>query len=179
MNGSVRLSFRPSVCLPVTPFLLCSHHRIIMKFYQVITNDRNNVHAKGQGKMSKVKVTEVKTQLSRFQTETPLWIHICWWNDAQSLVLLSKSALWFFKVIHQISRAHGYTIVDFDTNCAFPDCNFSLNSVMAMKWCIKLKVEKKRRPIVFQGHLSYFKITRDKKLPILTRIECLRTVNPV
>ena len=34
------------------------------------------------------KVTEVKTQLSRFRTVTPVWIHIWWWNDAQSLMLL-------------------------------------------------------------------------------------------
>ena len=38
-----------SVCLPVTPFWLYSHHRIIMKFSGVITNDKSNVHAKGQG----------------------------------------------------------------------------------------------------------------------------------
>ena len=31
---------------------------------------------------SKVKVTEVITQLSRFRTVTPVWIHIWWWNDA-------------------------------------------------------------------------------------------------
>ena len=30
-------------------------------------------------------------------------------------------------------------IVDFDPNWAFPDCNFSLNSPMAMKWYIKLE----------------------------------------
>ena len=30
------------------------------------TNDRGEVHAKGQDQRSKVKVTEVKTQLSRF-----------------------------------------------------------------------------------------------------------------
>ena len=51
----------PSVRLSVTPFSLCSHHRIIMKFSGVITNDKSDVHAKGQGQRSKVKVTEVKT----------------------------------------------------------------------------------------------------------------------
>ena len=53
----------PSVPLSVTPFWLCSHHRIIMKFSGVITNDRRKVHAKVQGQRSKVKVTEVTTQL--------------------------------------------------------------------------------------------------------------------
>ena len=73
---SVRLSICPSVRLSITPFWLCSHHRIIMKFSGVITNDRRKVHAKGQGQRSKVKVTEVTTQLNRFRTVTPVWIHI-------------------------------------------------------------------------------------------------------
>ena len=58
-------SVRPSVRLSVTPFWLCSHHLIIMKFSGVITNDQSKVHAKGQGQRSKVKVTEVTTQLNR------------------------------------------------------------------------------------------------------------------
>ena len=95
--------FRLSVCLSVTPFWLCSHHRIIMKFSGVITNDQSKVHA-----------------------------------------------LLFFKVIRQISRSH--TIVEFDPNWVFPDCNSSLNSPMAMKCCTKLETAKERCPIVFQGH---------------------------
>ena len=115
MVFSVRLSVCPSVCLSVcpsvrpsvTPFWLCSHHRIIMKFSGVITNDQSKVHAKGQGQRSKVKVTEVTTQLNRFRTVTPVWIHVWWWNDAYSLMLLRRGALLFFKVICQISRSHG------------------------------------------------------------------------
>ena len=100
---SVRLSVR----LSVTHFWLCSRHRIIMKFSGVITNDQRKVHAKGQGQRLKVKVTEVTTQLNRFRTVTPVWIHIWWWNDAYSLMLLRRGALLFFKVIRQISRLHG------------------------------------------------------------------------
>ena len=107
MVQSVCLSVCLSVRLSVTPFWLCSHHRIIMKFSGVITNDKSDVHAKGQGQRSKVKVTEVNTQLSRFRTVTPVWIHIWWWNDAQSLMLLRRGGLLFFKVICQISRSHG------------------------------------------------------------------------
>ena len=218
MNGifclSVCPSVRPSVCLSVTPFWLCSHHLIIMKFSGVTTTDQGNVHAKGLGQRSKVKVTEVTTQLDRFRTVTPVWIHIWWWNDAYSLMLLRRGALLFLKVIRQISRSHGsknrqiwpklgvsglyrkfqYTnsyemmhtawsrieevpycfsrsyikfqghtalkIVDFDPNWAFPDCNSSLNSPMAMKCCTQLETAKERCPIVFQGHLSNFKVTR-------------------
>ena len=93
-----------SVCPSVTPFWLCSHHRIIMKFSEVITKDQGKVHAKGQGQRSKVKVT---TQLNRFQTVTPVWIHIWWWNDTYNLMLLRRGAILFFKVIRQISRSHG------------------------------------------------------------------------
>ena len=103
--------FSPSVCLSVrpsvTPFWLCSHHGIIMKFSGVITNDKSDVHAKGQDQRSKVKVTQVNTQLSHFRTVPPVWIHIWSWNDAQSLMMLRRGALLFFKVIRQISRSHG------------------------------------------------------------------------
>ena len=95
-----------SVCPSVTPFWLCFHYRIIMKFLGVVTMDQGKVHAKGQGQRSKVKVTEVTTQLDRFRTVTPVWIHI-WWNFIYSLMLLRRGALLFFKVIRQISRSHG------------------------------------------------------------------------
>ena len=104
---SVRLSVCLSVCLSVTPFWLCYHHRIIMKFSGVITKDQGKVHAKGQGQRSKVKVTEVTTQLNRFRTVTPVWIHIWWWNDAYSLIMLRRGALLFVKVIRKIWRSHG------------------------------------------------------------------------
>ena len=77
-----------SVCPSVTPFSPCCN-------------------AKGQGQRSKVKVTEVNTQLNCFRTVTPVWIHIWWWNDAYSLMMLRRGALLFFKVIRQISRSHG------------------------------------------------------------------------
>ena len=67
-------------------------------------------------------------------------------------------------------------IVEFDSNWAFPDCNSSLNSPMAMKCCTKLETPKKRCPIVFQGHPSNFKVTRDKTSPILTQIGRFRTI---
>ena len=122
---SVRPSVHLSVCLSVTPFWLCSHHRIIMKFSGIITNDRSDVHAKGQGQRSKVKVTEVNTQISRFRTVTPVWMHIWWWNDAKSLMLLRKGALLFFKVSHQISRSQGSKNHRIWPKLAFPDCNSS------------------------------------------------------
>ena len=70
-------------------------------------------------------------------------------------------------------KFHGHTalkIVEFDPNWAFPDCNSSLNSPMAMKCCTKLETAKERCPIVFQGHPWNFKVTRDKTSPILIQI---------
>ena len=81
-SNSPKTSVRPSV----TPFSLCSHHRIIMKFSGVITNDKSDILAKGQGKRS-------------------------------------------------IQGHKGQKLTS-----PFPDCNSSLNSRMAMKWCTKLEV---------------------------------------
>ena len=67
-------------------------------------------------------------------------------------------------------------IIEFDPNWAFPDCNSSLNSPMAMKCCTKLETAKERCPIVFQGHPSNFKVTWYKTSPILTQIGRFRTI---
>ena len=95
-------SVRPSVRLSVTPYWLSSyHHEIFRSYYQW------QKWCPCKRPRSKVKVTEVTTQLNRFRTVTPVWIHIWWWNDAYSLIMLRRGALLFFKVIRQISRSHG------------------------------------------------------------------------
>ena len=135
------LSVCLSVCLSVTHFWLCSHHRIIMKFSGVTTTDQGNVHAKGQGQRSKVKVTEVNSQLSRFLTLTPVWIHIWWSND----IYIAWCCLWevpycFSRSSVKVQGHKELKIVEFDPDWAFPNCNSSLNSPMAMKCCTKLEV---------------------------------------
>ena len=62
---------------------------------------------------------------------------------------------------------------------SFPDCNSSLKSPMAAKWCTKLELALKRCPIVFQGHLSNSKVTRLSKLSNLTQTGRFRTVTQV
>ena len=52
------------------------------------------------------------TQIERFRTVTPVWIHWWIWNDTQSLMWYRRRALLFFGVIHQISRSHGRKIGD-------------------------------------------------------------------
>ena len=74
-------------------------------------------------------------------------------------------------------------VVDVKTHFApiwsFPDHNSSLNLQMATKWCTKVEVAQKSCPIVFLGHPSNFKVTRDTNLPIFIRIEQFRTITPV
>ena len=78
MNGSVGMSVRLSVSHTLfTMFGSSYHHEIFKNYYQW--------QKWCPCKRSDVKVTEVKTQFNRFQTVTPVWIHIWWWNDAQSL----------------------------------------------------------------------------------------------
>ena len=133
---SVRLSVRPSV----TPFSPCSHHRIIMNFSGVITNDKSDVHAKGQGQRSKVKVTEVKTQLNHSRIVTLVWIHLWWWNDAYSLMMLRGVPYCFSRSSVKFQGHTALKSVKFDPDWAFPVSNSSLNSPMATKWCTKLEV---------------------------------------
>ena len=132
---------------------------------KVITNDQCKVHAKVKvrGQRSRSQVT---TQLNHFWTVTPVWIHIWWWNDAYSLMLLRRGALLFFKVIRQISRPHGSK-------------NRRIWPRLAKKWCTKLEVVWKRCAVVFQGHLSNFKVTRLWKSSNLTQIGRFRTVTQV
>ena len=106
--GQATLRTLISVCPSVRhTFWQCSFHRFILQFSGVVTIDRCDVHAKGQGQRSKVKVMKVMTPFSRPRTVTPVWIYIWQLNVAQSLVLLRRGALLFFKVIRQISRSHG------------------------------------------------------------------------
>ena len=136
---SVRLSVCPSHLFDYVPIIVSSWNFLELSPRTRVTSMQK---VKVRGQRSKVKVTEVTTQLSRFQTVTAVWIHIWWWNDTYSLMLLRRGALLFFKVIHQILRLQ-YTalkIVKFDPVWAFLDCNSSLNSPMGTKYCTKLEV---------------------------------------
>ena len=84
----------------LTMFPSSYHHEIFRSYYQW------QKWRPCKRSRSKVKVTEVTTQLHRFRTVTPVWIHIWWWDDAYSLIMLRRGALLFFKV-SQISRSHG------------------------------------------------------------------------
>ena len=153
-----------SVCPSVCP----SH------LFHYVPNDRSDVHAKGQGQRSKVKVTVVKTQfngflavtpvsityddemmhkawccfgevpycisrssvkfqgytskksssvtqIGRFRSVIPVWIH--WWLriDVHSLKQPRRCTLFFSRSSVKFQGHTGQTIIDFDPNWAFPD----------------------------------------------------------
>ena len=131
MVFSVRLSVRLSHLFDYVPIIVSSwNFQELLPMTKV--RSMQNVKVKGQGHRG-------HDPNFRFRTVTPVWIQIWWWNDTYSLMLLRRGALLFFKVIRQISRSHGAKIAEFDPDWAFPDCNSSLNSPMAMKCCTSLK----------------------------------------
>ena len=99
-------------------------------------------------------------------------MHKAWRSTEEMPYCFSMSSVKF--------RGHaGQKIADFDPNKVLPDCNSNLNSLMAMTGHNKLQAVSNRCPIVFRGHPSNFKVTRDKKSPILTQIGRLWTVTPI
>ena len=100
MIQSLPLSVCPTACHALLIMFPSWYHHVILG---VMTIDKSYVHSKVQGKRSKVKVPEVKTQFSHLQR---VWIHIWWWNDAQSLMRHRRGVLLFFNVIPQLSRSH-------------------------------------------------------------------------
>ena len=172
----------PSVCLSVrlsfTPFPPWFHHRIIMKFSGVIAMDRSDVHAKGQGQRSKVKVTEVNIPLSRFLIRTPVWIDIWQWNHAHSWKQHRRGAILFFKVIRQISRSPGSKncriwprlgvsglLLQFEFTNGYEMIHKAWNRIEEGPYCFS------RSSVKFQGHMA-------KKSSNLTQIWRFRTVTP-
>ena len=129
---------RPSVVHHTLP--LCSHHHIFMTFSEVITIYRSVVHAKDQGQRSKVKITEVKTQFSRFLTVSPVWIQIWRWNGAKVWCGIGEVHYCFSGSSIKLQCHTGQKIVVFCPNWVLPDGNSSFDTQMATKWLKKLEV---------------------------------------
>ena len=121
-----------------------------------------------QGHPSNFKVTRYKT--------SPILTQIGGFRTIGQSQLSNPSDLPCSRSYVKLQGRTAQKIIDFDPNWAFPDCNSRLNSPMAMKCCTKLETAKERCPIVFQGHPSNFKVTRDKTSPILTQIRHFRTI---
>ena len=135
-------------------FLSLYHHEIfrLLPLTKMMSMQKVKVRGKRSGSQRS------KPNFSLFRIITPVWIHIWQWDDAQSLMLLRRGAYCFSRSSIKFQGYMGQNIADFYPSWGFPDCNSSLNSPMALKWCKKLKVVKKRCPIVFQGHSSNFNV---------------------
>ena len=99
--------------------------------------------------------------------------------DCNSCLNSPISPYCFSRWVIKFQGHMGQKITNCGPNWAFLDLNSSLTSLMDLKWCTKLDVVQKRCPTVFQGHPSNLKVTWDKILPILTRIEHFGTVTRV
>ena len=147
MNNDHIIWFSPSVRPFVTPLSLWPHHRIIMKFPGVITIDRSEVHAKGQGQRSEVNVREVKTYGGEIM---------------HKVLCCLEGVPYCFSMSSVKCKGHtGQNIDDLDPNWVLSDCNSSLTSPIALKWC----------HIVFRRHPSNFKVTRAEQSTIWIKLE--------
>ena len=80
-----------------------------VSIHQWLWNDVQSLKKKRTGDLFLFR-SSVKFQghrIEHFRTVTLVWIHWWLWNDAQSLTWYERGALWFFEVIHWISRSHG------------------------------------------------------------------------
>ena len=143
MNGSVRLSVRPSV----RPSVRLSH---LFHHVPIIVSSWNFQELLPWSKVMSMQKVKVRGQRSRSQGSTP--------NLAVSGLLLQFEFTYGNEIMHTagssleegpycFSRSsvkfQGHTalkIVEFDPDWVFPNCNSSLNTQMATKWCTKLEV---------------------------------------
>ena len=123
--------------------------------------------------------SSILTKIGRFRTVTPVWINLWLQNDAQRLKQHRRGALILFKVIRQNFKVTGGKIGDVDPIWGFLDCNWSLNSLMALKLWTKLNVVYKRCLIIFTVIYQISRSHRTKNLPIFTQIGLFQTVAPV
>ena len=133
------LSICPSVCPSVCLWHLFHYVPIIVSSCNlVITNDRSDVNAKGQGQRSKLQRSQpyliVVGPLLQFEfTNDDEMIHEPW-------CCLGEVPYWFSRSSVEFEGHTAKKIVEFDPDWAFPDCNSSLNPPMATKLCTKLEV---------------------------------------
>ena len=102
--------------------------------------DKSDVHAKGQGQRSNIKVIDVKTQLNSFRTVTLFeftyddeMMYKAWCCLEEMPYCFSRSSVKF--------KDHtAKNLVNFDPDWAILDCNSILNTPMATKWYTKFEV---------------------------------------
>ena len=158
---------------------------MVMKWYKKLEAAWKRCPIVFQGHPSKLKFTRLKNHrlwpelgvsglVLQFEfTNGFEMVHTAWLSKEEVSYCFSMSSVKF----------QGHTrqkIADFDPNWAFPDCNSSLNSPMALKRLMhkawrsieEVPYSFPRSYMTFQGHTG-------QKFTILTRIEGFRTVTPV
>ena len=129
------------------------HIRCVLLFFKVIRQISRSHGFKNHQIRPKLGVSGLSLQFE-FRNGYGM-MHRAWSNIEEVSYCFSMSYVKF--------RCHtAKKIVDFDPNWAFPDCNSSLNSQMATKWCTNLEVAQKWCPVVFRCHTSNCKVTRWK-----------------
>ena len=129
-------SIRLSACPSVKPFWQCSSHCIIMEFSGEITINKSDVLAKSHGQRSRSQRSKPNLAVSGLWLKFEFvycheMMYKAWCGIGEVPYCFSESSVKF-----QCRTAQ--KITDLEPNCAFLDCNSSLISLMAMKWCTKL-----------------------------------------
>ena len=122
----------------------------------------------------------ILTQIERFRTVTPIWIHQWYEMMHKAWSSIEEVPYCFARSSVKFQGRTALKIVEFDPDWAFRDCSSSLNSPMGTKWCTKLGSSIKEMPycssrvisVKFQGHTAL-------KIVDLTRIVRFRTVAPI
>ena len=136
---SVRLTVRPSVCL--------SHH---FDYVPIIVSSWNFQELLPMTEVKSMQKVKVRCKRSRSQRSTPnlaisgSWLQFEFTYDDEMMhrawCCLEEVRYCFSRSFVKFQGLKAKDIVDFDQNWTFLDCNSSLNSLMAMKWCTKLEV---------------------------------------
>ena len=133
MVFSVRVSVPLSHFFDYVPIIVLSWN-----FQELLpmTKVRSMQEVKVRGQRSRSQRSQPNLTVSRLllkfeYTYDDEMMHIAWCCLEEVPYCFSRSSVKF----------QGHTalkIIEFDPDCGFPDCNSSLNSPMAMKWCTKL-----------------------------------------
>ena len=169
----------PSVCPSVCQSHIFHNVAVIVSLWNFQELLQMTKWCPCKGSRSSVKVTEVKTQFSCLRTVLPVWIHIWCWNDAQSLMLLMRGALLFFKSIRQISMPHSYEmsiltqIGHFRT--VFPYHGYAMRKILPL--CRKTVTCKSKGFLYLFGHNSRIHCFWLKNLNLFSRNITFRVIN--
>ena len=155
MNGIFRLSVRLSVCLSVCPSVrlsvclsVCLSH--LFDYVPIIISSWNFQELLPMTEVTSMLKVKVRGQRPRSQRSTSNlavsgpWLQFEFTYDDEMMhrawCCLGEVPYCFSMSSVKFHSHTALTIIEIDPNWAFPDCNSSLNSPMATKWCTKLEI---------------------------------------